>query len=213
MPESLSGAQPGEVNSAEGGVTPPGAASVLLPDAAPGVPYPGAGLPDQANSVEPTTQQVVATYRDMVFAIALTHTECLGDAEDAFQETFLVYHRKRPSFNGDEHCKAWLIRTALNCSRQIASSSWRRRTEALGDADLAVADDFRFATETQDAVFRALKQVPEDYRAALHLFYFDDLPVAKIAVLLDISEAAVKMRLSRGRRLMRAQLEGGIFND
>jgi RNA polymerase sigma-70 factor (ECF subfamily) len=47
----------------------------------------------------------------------------------------------------------------------------------------------------------------------MHLFYFEDLPIARIAELLDLELGAVKMRLSRGRELMRGQLQGAYFND
>jgi RNA polymerase sigma-70 factor (ECF subfamily) len=158
---------------------------------------------------------VVVRYSDMVFRIALTHTGCLADAEDAFQETFLVYHRKATSFAEEEHRKAWLLRTTLNIARRTASSSWRTRVVPLtaDDPPAASASDFTFATDQQDALFRALRQVPEGSRTVLHLFYFEDLPIAQIANLLDLAPAAVKMRLTRGRALMRDLLRGDLFNE
>ncbi|MCW5952339.1 MAG: hypothetical protein KIT69_08790, partial [Propionibacteriaceae bacterium] len=54
---------------------------------------------------------------------------------------------------------------------------------------------------------------PESYRTVLYLFYFADQPVARIAELLDVGPAAVKMRLSRGRGLMRERLQEGYFDE
>ncbi|MDR3202901.1 MAG: sigma-70 family RNA polymerase sigma factor [Bifidobacteriaceae bacterium] len=158
----------------------------------------------------PTTRVAVARHSDMVYAIALTHTACVADAEDAFQEVFLAFHRKRPELRDAEHLKAWLIATAVNCARRVAASAWRRRTDPLeeGAAEPADQAQFTFQTERQDAVFRALRALPETYRTVLHLFYFEDLPSARIAELLGIGNGAVKMRLSRGRELLRRELEG-----
>jgi RNA polymerase sigma-70 factor (ECF subfamily) len=178
---------------------------------------PALALDDHAapSSDLPATQAVVERYKDMVFGIALTHTRCRGDAEDAFQEVFLAYHRKQPECRSEEHRKAWLITTTLNCARRQASSSWRTRVVPLApeDADRVRPEVFHFATEEQDAVFTALGTLPETYRTVLHLFYFEDLPVARIADYLGLETGAVKMRLSRGRALMRHQLQGALFND
>jgi len=162
-----------------------------------------------------TTGSVVARYRDMVYAIALTHTRDKTDADDVFQEVFLAYHRKLPVVRDEEHRKAWLIVTAVNCAKQVTASSWRRKTVPLPveGAEAAVPATFTFKTEQQDAIFRAMSALPEAQRTAMHLFYFEDLPIARIAELLDLELGAVKMRLSRGRELMRGQLQGAYFND
>jgi RNA polymerase sigma-70 factor (ECF subfamily) len=169
----------------------------------------------QAPADVAATQQVVERFKDMVFAIALTHTRCKGDAEDAFQEVFLAYHRKQPPTNGDDHLKAWLITTTLNCARRQTSASWRTRVVPLTPeaADRAAPQVFHFATEDQDVLFHALAGLPETYRTVLHLFYFEDLPTARIGQILGLETGAVKMRLSRGRAILRDQLKGELFND
>jgi RNA polymerase sigma-70 factor (ECF subfamily) len=151
----------------------------------------------------------------MVYGIALTHTRCQGDADDVFQEVFLAYHRRMPRVRSEEHRKAWLIVATLNCAKAVASSSWRTRVVpmSLEAIDAATAPVFHFATEQQDQLFRAMNALPGDYRIVLHLFYFEDLPIAEIARLLDIEPGTVKMRLSRGRGLMRDQLQGALFDE
>jgi RNA polymerase sigma-70 factor (ECF subfamily) len=161
------------------------------------------------------TEAVVRRYQDMVYGVAVTHTQCLGDAEDVFQEVFLTYHRRQPRCHSEEHRKAWILRTTLNIAQRTASSSWRTRVVPLtvDDPPAATAASFTFATERQDAIFQALNQLPEGARTVLYLFYFEDLPVNQIAVLLDLAPAAVKMRLTRGRAQMRDQLREELFND
>ena len=161
------------------------------------------------------THGVVLRYQRMVYGIALSHTGCRGDADDAFQEVFLAYHRRQLEFRSEEHRKAWLITTALNCARQIAGSSWRTRVVPLtpDDAGDAAAAQFEFVTVQQNLVFTALRTLPIPYRSVLHLFYFEDLEITRIAEALGVSVPTVKMRLSRGRRMMRDQLTGGVFDE
>ncbi|MCL2784940.1 MAG: sigma-70 family RNA polymerase sigma factor [Propionibacteriaceae bacterium] len=150
------------------------------------------------------TADVVELYQDMVYAISLTHTRCRGDADDVFQEVFLAYHRKQPECNDEEHRKAWLITTTLNIARRHASNSWRTRVVPLyPEVTDAAPAEFRFDIDEYDALFKAVSCLPDNYRSVIHLFYFEDLSVAQIASVLALEPSTVKMRLSRGRTMLR----------
>ena len=161
------------------------------------------------------TSRVIELYKDMVYSIALTHTKSRLDAEDVFQEVFLIYHRKQPQLRDAEHCKSWLIVTTINCARQVSYSSWQRKVVPLHEqSDTQLLDDsFHFRSEEQDLVFAALQELPAKYRTVLHLFYFEDLSLAQIAQALGIEVGTVKVQLFRGRALMRDKLKGEYFND
>ncbi len=161
------------------------------------------------------THDVVLRYQDMIYRIVLTHTRYRGDADDVFQEVFLTYHRRQPVCRDEEHLKAWLITTALNCARRTTTSSWRNKVVPIRpeEIDLISEEVFRFDTAEQDAVFRALNKLNEVYRSVLHLFYFEELSINEIADLLGLEVGAVKMRLSRGRAALRDQLQGDYFNE
>jgi RNA polymerase sigma-70 factor (ECF subfamily) len=171
--------------------------------------------PDAPQPPPLDTHGVVERYKDMVYRIAVTHTRCIGDAEDVFQDVFLTYHRRQPVLHDEEHRKAWLITTTITCARRTSLSSWRTRVVPLdpGDTALTRPETQHFAADDEGAVFQALAGLPDTYRTPMHLFYLEDLPVAQIARTLDLTEAAVKMRLSRGRAQMRDQLKGGLFDE
>ena len=161
------------------------------------------------------TSQVVDRYQDMVYAIALTHTRHRQDADDVFQEVFMVYHRKQPSFASEERRKAWLIATTVNCSRQLTTSSWSRKVVPLYDdqSESLISKDFSFATDEQDAIFQAMRSLPDTYRTVLHLFYFEDLPISQIAELLDVQAGTVRVQLTRGRAMLKPLLKGDYFDE
>ena len=160
------------------------------------------------------TSRIIALYKDMVYGIALTHTNNRVDAEDVFQEVFLTYHRKQPHFTDSEHRKAWLIVTCINCAKQINASSWRRKVILTHEESGPPVKDeqFSFRTEEQDMVFAALQELPAKYRTVLHLFYFEDLSLVQIAQALGLETGTVKVHLSRGRVQMRDRLKGEFFH-
>ncbi|HEX3038454.1 MAG TPA: sigma-70 family RNA polymerase sigma factor [Oscillospiraceae bacterium] len=150
-------------------------------------------------------ERVFQKYADMIYRLAFSQTQNQSDADDVFQEVFLRYMKHGNSFESEEHEKAWLIRVTINCSRKLWSSAWFRHTVELNEAIL-------FEMPEENEVYRALLQLPQKYRAVIHLFYYEDLPVAKIAQTLGMKESAVRTRLTRARELLRTKLKGD-FDD
>jgi hypothetical protein len=71
--------------------------------------------------------------------------------------------------------------------------------------------------EEQTILWRSLAEIPELYREPLILFYRENQSVEKVAAALDLSEGAVKQRLSRGRQMLKDQVaafvESGLRNS
>jgi RNA polymerase sigma-70 factor (ECF subfamily) len=164
-----------------------------------------------------STQDAISQFKDMVYRIALSHTRYKDEADDAFQETFLTLHQKSPVFNGMEHVKAWLIRTAINCSARVSGTYWKKNVQlADQQTDASILDkgvSFEFESETQSELFSAVQELPEKYRVPIVLFYLEDLSIADISKALEISEGTIKVQLSRGRDKLRETLIGVDFDD
>ena len=70
-----------------------------------------------------------------------------------------------------------------------------------------------FETEESKDLFEKVMKLPEKYRIAIHLFYFEDYTVKEISEILKTSESNVKVRLSRGRNLLKETLKEGWEDD
>ena len=136
-----------------------------------------------------------------VWNICLTFLKNPADTEDAVQESFLRLLRDAPPFQSEEHAKAWLIHTAKNVCRDELRRH-RRQELPLEEGRNGVSDG-PYVDETLEAV-RAL---PERYRAAIYLFYYEDLPVEQISRLLGRKESTVRSDLRRGRAQLKQVLE------
>lgn len=144
-------------------------------------------------------RQVVETYGNMVYRLALAQTHSGHDADDVFQEVFLRYLRSAPDFREEEHRKAWLLRVAVNCANRFHASPWRRRTEPLSEA-LSVP-----APEGED-LWEELRRLPEKDRTVLHLYYYEDMTTEEIAQMLDRNPATVRSQLLRARAKLKKLL-------
>ena len=164
----------------------------------------------QSLRTDDCAEEIIETYADMVYRIAVTRVGSSADAEDIFQEVFLRYSRYacRHAFESEEHRRAWLIRVTLNCSKTFWSSAWRSKTVPLEEENCGV----QLATEEQNELFESLQALPEKYRTVLHLFYFEDLTTEEIGKVLRL-RPSVRMRLSRGREQLREAMKGGCCNE
>lgn len=152
------------------------------------------------------TEDAIEKYSNMVYGLALAYTPSKIDADDAYQETFLAYHRAAKKWSDEEHRKAWLIRTAINMSRRIAFSSWRRKTVSIDEARVESVP-FRYETSEQNEIAAAVKALPDKYRAVIWLYYFEEMSADGIAAALGIRVSTVRSQLTRGRNMLRDTLK------
>ncbi len=144
--------------------------------------------------------EIIDKYGDMLYRICLVRLQNDADAEDAVQETFLKYIRHQPNLATEEHEKAWLIRVAINQSRDIYR---RNRFRAAEDIDqigdiLAVDENMN---DGDGLVLRCLMLLPDKFRQVMLLHFVEEMEYRDIAKIIGRSESAVKMRVSKGREL------------
>ena len=150
---------------------------------------------------EPGIQTVILNHYDMVFKLAYARVKNRYDAEDVTQEVFLRYVRKRPVFENADHEKAWFLRVTMNCSSSLYSLLSKVQNMPLQDRDGYVS------SPEEDVLKEVLHHLPKKYRTVLHLHYYEDLKIKEVAKLLGLKESAVKMQLTRGRKLLQEELE------
>ena len=149
------------------------------------------------------TQALAEQYRDRLFAAAFQVCGNAADAEDAAQEALLRYHLSDKEFENQEHIRAWLLRVAVNWAKNISRSSWRRNTLPLEE----YMETLTFDCQESREIFREVMALPEKYRLVIHLYYYEDYSVQEIGRILGIRVSNVKVRLSRGRQMLKATLQ------
>jgi len=144
---------------------------------------------------------IMDTYGNMLFRLCLITLGNANDAEDAVQETFIRYFQKAPLFENDEHEKAWLITVATNKCRDILR--FRRRHNYVD------IDEINEYTQdiTDHTIMDALLRVPDKFRMVLVLHYVEGYSIEEISKMIEKTSSAVKMRLQKGRRLLREAFE------
>lgn len=146
------------------------------------------------------------TYAAQLYRVAYSLLQSRESAEDAVQDAFARYLSHSGSFRDGEHEKAWLIRVTINRCRDLQRAGAVRAYTPLEDV-LHQPDMGGQEHLEGHPVLQAILKLPEKYRTVLVLHGLEGQPVGLIAKELLLTPSAVKMRLKRGREMLREILE------
>ncbi|PSR24878.1 MAG: hypothetical protein C7B46_20870 [Sulfobacillus benefaciens] len=142
----------------------------------------------------------VKAWGDKLVKFAALYTNDSHLAQDIAQETFIELYRlalQRPTL--DIH-PGWLYRVARNKIRDYARRKMLSGNAVEPGEGTAVSQDWTIRVLVQDTLVRLSRSDQE----CLWLFYYLDLPVDEISIVLGIPPASVRGRLYRARRRFKA---------
>lgn len=153
---------------------------------------------------------LVARYVNEVFGFLCRFVGNAAAADDLAQETFVQVHLAAAAFDPKRVFRPWLYTIAANKARDFLRARGRRQEFSLDSAgrkddgpSLAQslpAAEAEFGQEVEGsekaaAVRAIVNEMPEHLRMMLVLGYFQQLPYANIAEILDVPVGTVKSRL------------------
>lgn len=160
------------------------------------------GLIDKA-LINEHAEKLLNEYGNSILRLAYSYLHNMSDAEDILQDTLIQFIRKAPVFKNKQHEKAWLLRVAINISKNKIIHNKTRETDELNENLLAEEkEDLAF-------VWDAVKNLPSKYSEVIHLFYQENYTTAEIANILCKNEATVRSLLHRARAKLKETLKEG----
>jgi RNA polymerase sigma-70 factor (ECF subfamily) len=166
-------------------------------------------------------EQIALPHLDAIYTAALRLARNPDDAKDLLQETVLRSYRYFHQFKSGTNCRAWLLtilynifRTAYrrNTREQLAITSEEFEQELEQQSFVQISpfndpEDVAAQHMTGRLIERALRGLPTEFREALLLVDLHELNYHEVAEVLEIPLGTVKSRVSRGRMMMRANLQ------
>lgn len=151
-------------------------------------------------------ERAIARYGNAVLRACRAALPRADEAEDVFQDVFLRFASHDAPFNDEAHCKAWLLRVAINLARDHA----RRASER--DVALDTVHEPSTPSETDQVEQRitmqeALSKLSDDQRTAILLSVVEGYPAREIAQLMGKPENTVYSLVSRGKKKLKEVLE------
>ena len=168
---------------------------------------------------------LVLKYQGRIAALVGRYVSDAGEVEDVTQEAFIKAYRALAKFRGDSAFYTWLYRIAANAAKNHLVAKGRRPgadatiedAEGFDEGGLlsesASPEALAMGEELADVVESALKELPDELKAALTLREFDGLSYDEIADVLECPVGTVRSRIFRAREAIdqrvKEQISGG----
>lgn len=143
----------------------------------------------------------VKEYSNMVTRICLFRLGNREDVEDCWQNVFLKLYDSKMIEAPSEDVKRWLIRVAVNECNNALRRRLRHREENVDDCVIPIEDSH------DKELLELVLQLPEAYRDAIYLYYYEEYSVKEISCILKRRENTVKSQLLRGREILKTELK------
>lgn len=155
---------------------------------------------------------LVDKYKVMAYNIAYRMLRDEETAKDLSQEGFISAYESLENFNYGCKFSSWLYRIIVNkCKDHLKAV---RETAPLDDfSDIIPAggctpEQAVSARQTGDAIQRALRALPDEYREVIELKHVEGLDYRELSDVLSVGVNTLKVRAHRGREMLRKLLKG-----
>jgi len=157
---------------------------------------------------------IVERYQSLICGITYSATGNLSKSEELAQETFIRAWKGLGGLKEPGKFRGWLCTIARNVVKTSIKQSSRDATDTAGPikdaARIESSEPGPFeqaiSKEQQAMVWGALERIPENYREPIVLFYRQKQSIDQVAAGLGLTEDVVKQRLSRGRKMLKAEI-------
>lgn len=161
---------------------------------------------------------LVNRYKNMVFTLAFRMLKNREEAEEVAQDTFVKVFRSLEKFKGESKFSTWVYRITYNgCLDRLKKLNKEPRVVTLDELDRSAMEtmtnalDFLEQRERAKLIQHSLQTLPDDYGLLLTLFYFEELTLEEISVIVGKTTNHVKVKLFRARKrlakVLRTKLE------
>ena len=163
---------------------------------------------------EEAFQELVETYRQRVYFIALRVVRDEDQAADVAQEVFVKVYRSIDKFQGRSSLYTWIYRIAVNLAINRSKRDRFKRMVSLSDLPRprssktpSPLEDLE-EKELRERIDKAIRSLPEKQRAVFILKYFEKMTHQEIARIMDCSEGTAKANYFHAIRKLRKRLGG-----
>lgn len=153
--------------------------------------------------METQFNKIYEMYNQDIYRLIYSYTLDCAESKDILQETFFKYYKninKLPTTT--EETKKWLIKVSINTTKDYLRKILKRRF--LYENEI---EKYKSMENSDLEFIEILKKLNKKYRIPIFLYYYEGYKIQEIATLLHLKESAVKMRISRARKIIKEEME------
>jgi len=153
----------------------------------------------------------IKVYGPRLFGLCMTLCRNRDDAWDLYQDTWLRAYEKQDNYDSSYTYEGWLTTICVNryrdVLRRLKIAPFFDLFSTTEDKDRAIEDIPVEEKEDFSEVRHAVDELPEKFREAVILYYFEEKDIRRTAQILKVPEGTVKTRLMKARKLLKEVLK------
>ncbi|NEW78929.1 MAG: sigma-70 family RNA polymerase sigma factor [Gelidibacter sp.] len=159
-----------------------------------------------ANNDHKAQKEIYQLFAGKLFSICLKYSKNKQEAQDNFQDGFIVIFDKIGQFNFKGSFEGWLKRVMVN----TVLLKYRKKnvlnivTEDIPDEVIVEVDDDEISL---DFLLNLINELPDRYRLVFNLYALDGYAHKEISEMLQIAEGTSKSNLARARAILKQKIE------
>lgn len=157
--------------------------------------------------------EIMNKYGQEILQLVYSYVNNKEVAEDLTQDIFVKCYKSLHTYKGKSKLRTWLWRIAINHCKDYIKSWYNKKVivtenestytgvqkESVEQTVIQNDEDHRLAS--------AVMNLPIKYREVIYLFYFEELSIKDIAMVIEVKENTIKTRLKRAKELLKKGLE------
>lgn len=157
--------------------------------------------------------EAMRQYGTEILQLVFSYVKNKEIAEDLTQDIFVKSYKAYHTYNHKSKFRTWLWRIAINHCKDYLKS-WYNKNVIVSEEESV--QSFSGENTVEQAVIQkdedqylitAIMDLPVKYREVIYLFYYEELPIKEISVLIGANENTVKTRLRKAKELLKEKLE------
>lgn len=155
-------------------------------------------------------------YLNRIYTVVYRVVRNPAMAEDLTQEIMMKVYNNIHKFKEQSQLSSWVFRIAYN--HAVSHIRRYKETESIENYETSIDDgsgehlDNLQKEEISDYIKKKLMELPENYRVALTLYHFKEMPYQEIAYTMGVNISTVKTYIHRGRNELKILL-GESFQE
>lgn len=146
---------------------------------------------------------IIEKYKKMIISLCYSYTQDYGEAEDLSQEVFISFYKSLSNFRGDSKISTYLYRITVN---KCITYKKKRSVKMIFSGLFTHGKEEEISIIDRNQVRDAIRELPEELKTPIILYYYTGLSYKEISEILDISERAVEGRIYRGKSKLKDKL-------
>ena len=162
---------------------------------------------------EALIDEIMNKYGQEILQLVYSYVNNKEVAEDLAQDIFVKCYKSLHTYKGKSKLRTWLWRIAINHCKDYIKSWYRTKVIVTDNESTYMGVQKESAEQTfikndeDQMLASAVMNLPIKYREVIYLYYFEEMPIKDIAMVIEVKENTIKTRLKRAKELLKKGLE------